>query len=107
MDIFFRETTVSVTDATGRGAALFRDAEQGQDIVVSRHGRPVAAVVGVERLEALRSLEADVRSASVALTRLLSDDGIRHDLDDVIVQLGFDRAELEAELEADVAAARD
>lgn len=102
-----REQSLSVTAAASKGAALFRDAEGGHDIIVARRGRPVAAVVGIDRLDALRHLEADLRSASVALTRLLTDDGVRHSLDEVINRLGFDRTELEAELDADIAAGRD
>ncbi|WP_203337605.1 type II toxin-antitoxin system prevent-host-death family antitoxin [Nocardioides limicola] len=96
---------LSVTDAAGRGAALFKDAED-HDVIVARRGRPVAAVVSMERLEAIRTLEADVRSASIALSRLLDDEGVRHSLDDVIAGMGFSRAELEAELDADIAAGR-
>lgn len=98
--------TLSVTDAAGRGAALFREAEE-HDVIVARRGHPVAAVVSVDRLETIRSLEADVRSASIALSRLLDDQGVRRSLDDVIAGLGFSRDELEGELEADLAAGRD
>ncbi|MFT4189423.1 MAG: type II toxin-antitoxin system prevent-host-death family antitoxin [Aeromicrobium sp.] len=107
MGLLEREHAVSVTEAAGRGAALFRDAEEGHDIIVARRGRPIAAVVGVDRLETLRRLEADLRSASVAVSRLLTDHGALLDLDDVIEHLGFDRADLEAELDADLAAGRD
>ena len=102
-----RETVMSVTEATGRGAALFRDVETGHDVVIARHGRPVAAVVSVDHLAAITSIESDLRSAAVVVSRLLADNGERHDLDDVISSFGYDRAELEAELDADLAAGRD
>lgn len=105
-DVLNPENTLSVTEAAGRGAALFRDAEHA-DFVVARRGTPVAAVVGIDRLAAIRSVEADVRSASVALSRLLDDDGTRHSLDEVIAEFGFSREDLEAELDADIAAGRD
>ena len=104
----FDTDVVSVTDAASRGVpGLVRDAEQGHDVVVARHGRPVAAVISIGRLERLRELEADLRSAALVLTRAMTDDGTRHELGDVIGDFGFDRAELEAELAADLAAGRE
>ncbi len=99
--------TVSVTDAAKRGvSAIVRAAGEGHDIVVERHGRAVAAVVGMQRLSELAELEADLRSTALVLTRLATDDGRRTDLDEVIAAFGFDRADLEAELDADLAAGR-
>lgn len=97
--------TVSVSEAAERGvSALVRAAGEGREIVVERHGRPVAAVVSVRRLAEVSELEADLRSAALVLTRLATDDGERSSLDEVITSLGFDRAALEAELDADLAA---
>jgi antitoxin (DNA-binding transcriptional repressor) of toxin-antitoxin stability system len=105
MGLVFDDTrTISVTDASARGVSgLLRDAEGGNDVIVQRHGRAVAAVVGMGRLTEIASLEADIRSAAVVLARAASDDGARTDLDDVIDALGFDRAQLEAELDAEAA----
>jgi antitoxin (DNA-binding transcriptional repressor) of toxin-antitoxin stability system len=102
MSIVFDSTrTISVTDASARGVSgLLRDAEGGTDVIVQRHGRAVAAVVGMDRLTELASLEADIRSAALVFARAADDDGARTDLDDVIEALGFDRAQLEAELDA-------
>lgn len=102
------ERTVSVTAATGRGVAgLVKDAEGGEDIIVERHGRAVAAVISVEHFEELHRLRADLTSAALVLARELSDTGARTDLDDAIEAFGFDRAELEAELDADLVAGRE
>lgn len=99
---------VTVTDAASRGVPrLVREAEQGHDVVVARRGRPVAAVISIGRLERLRDLEADLRSAALVLTRAMTDDGTRHELGDVIASFGFDRAGLEAELAADRVAGRE
>jgi antitoxin (DNA-binding transcriptional repressor) of toxin-antitoxin stability system len=99
--------TVSVTEASERGvSAIVRAAGEGHDIVVERHGQAIAAVVGMRRLDELSELEADLRSAALVLTRLATDDGRRTDLDDAIAAFGFDRTELEAELDADLAAGR-
>lgn len=101
------ERTLSVTAATGRGVAgLVKDAERGEDLIVERHGRAVAAVISVEHFDELHRVRADLIAASLVLARELSDSGNRTELDDVIASFGFDRAELEAELDADIAAGR-
>jgi hypothetical protein len=52
--------------------------------------------------ESTARLEADIRSAALVLERAVADDGDRTDLDDVIGALGFDRSQLQAELDAEV-----
>lgn len=102
------ERTLSVTAAAGRGVAgLVKDAEHGEDIIVERHGRPVAAVISVKHFDELHRVRADLTAASLVLARELSDTGNRTDLDDAIAAFGFDRADLEAELDADIAAGRE
>ncbi len=54
----------------------------------------------------LHRLRADLIAASLVLARELSDTGTRTDLDDAIAAFGFDRADLEAELDEDIAAGR-
>lgn len=102
------ERTLSVTAATGRGVAgLVKDAERGEDIIVERHGRAVAAVISVDHFEELQRVRADLTSAALILAREVTDTGNRTDLNDAIAAFGFDRAELEAELDADIAAGRE
>lgn len=97
------ERTLSVSAATGRGVAgLVRDAERGEDIIVERHGRPVAAVISVGHFDELNQVRADLHAAALVLARELTDTGSRTDLNDAITAFGFDRAELEAELEAEL-----
>ena len=99
---------MSVTAATGRGVAgLVKDAERGEDIIIERHGRAVAAVVSVEHFDELRLVRADLNAAALVLARELTDVGHRTDLNDAIEAFGFDRAELEAELAADLAVGRE
>lgn len=101
------ERTLSVTAATGRGVAgLVKDAERGEDIIVERHGRAVAAVISVEHFDELTRVRADLTSAALVLARELTDTGNRVALNDAITAFGFDRAELEAEVDADIAAGR-
>jgi prevent-host-death family protein len=100
--------TMSVSQATSRGVAgLLKDAEHGEAVIVARHGQPVAAVIGMARLQELRALESDLRDAMLILTRAATDPGTRTSLDEAIEAFGFSRADLEAELEADLAAGRD
>jgi len=95
--------TLSVTEAASRGVSkLVRSAEHGENIVVQRHGRPVAALVGMERLEQIKHIEQSLRESLLVLARLGTDTGERTDLDEVIERFGFDKAELEAELDSDL-----
>ena len=99
---------LSVTEASARGiAGLVRDAQQGHAVVVARHGRAVAAIVGIDRLRHLDELERDLRSACLVLSRVATDDGLRTPLDTALVRLGFTRDELTAELDRDLAAGRE
>jgi prevent-host-death family protein len=100
-------TSVSVTEAASRGVAgLIKEAEAGEDVIVARRGRPVAAVVSMRRLTQLRDLERDLRDVALILARVATDSGRRTDLDTAITAFGFDRAELEAELDEDRTAGR-
>lgn len=102
------QLTLSVTAATGRGVAgLVKDAERGEEIIVERHGRAVAAVISVDHLDELHRIREDLNAAALVLARELNDAGSRTDLSDAIEAFGFDRAELEAELDADLAAGRE
>ncbi|UYM05116.1 type II toxin-antitoxin system prevent-host-death family antitoxin [Solicola gregarius] len=93
------ERTLSVTAANGRGVAgLVKDAERGEDTIVERHGRAVAAVISVKHFDELQRFRDDLIAGSLILARELSDTGNRTDLDDAISAFGFDRAELDADL---------
>ena len=96
-----------MTEASARGvSALAAAAADGHATLLTRHNRPVAAVVSAARIESLATLERDVLSAALVLSRYLTDDGTRHGLDEVIKKFGFTRKELEAELDDDIAADR-
>ncbi len=95
--------TLSVSDASARGVAgLVKDAQEGRSIVVSRHGRPVAAVVAISRFDSIEELEDDLRSACLVLARAATDSGKRVEFDDLIGELGFDQAKLNSELDAEL-----
>ncbi|TQC44627.1 type II toxin-antitoxin system prevent-host-death family antitoxin [Rhodococcus sp. WS4] len=91
--------SLTVTEASNRGIArLVKDAENGENVVVSRHGTPVAAVVGVSRLDELQELERDLRDLALVLTRAATDTGGRTDLDSAIERYGFTREELVSDI---------
>ncbi|WTW95347.1 type II toxin-antitoxin system Phd/YefM family antitoxin [Streptomycetaceae bacterium NBC_01309] len=86
---------VSVTEAARRGVAgLVADAENGADLVVTRHHRPVAAVVGIGRLTELEEAAADLRDLALVLARTATDTGGRASLDDVLAAFGHTRESL-------------
>jgi prevent-host-death family protein len=87
----------SVTEATKRGVAgLVSDAEKGNTVVVTRHHKPVAAVVGIDRLKELDEAAADLRDLALVLARAADDSGRRTSLDDVLTAFGHTRESLAA-----------
>ena len=99
---------MTVTEATSRGVAgLLKDAEHGEAALVTRHGRPVAAVVSISRLEELSTLESELRDAALILTRIATDKGTRVSLDEAIAAFDYSRGALEEKLDTDLAAGRD
>jgi antitoxin (DNA-binding transcriptional repressor) of toxin-antitoxin stability system len=88
---------VTVTEATQRGVAgLVSDAERGTDFVVTRRQRPVAAVVGMDRLAELETAVEDLRDVALVLARMVTDNGRRTSLDDVLAAFGHTRESLAA-----------
>ncbi len=49
---------VSAAEAKARFAECLRSAEDGEPVVITRYGKPVAAIVSAEELERLRRLRA-------------------------------------------------
>jgi prevent-host-death family protein len=87
---------ISVTDAGKVGvSALVKAAERGEQRVLMKNNKPVAAVVGIEALERIEELEERLLDISLALTRLLTTGERRHSLDDVFDRFGFTREDLE------------
>ncbi len=80
---------LSVTEASRRGIArLVADAAHGSEVVIQRHGRPVAAIVGYERFTELEQLRDDLRDLALTIGRSATDDGRRTTLDDVVDAFG-------------------
>ena len=84
---------LGVTEASRRGIArLVADAAHGTEVVVERHGRPVAAIVGYEQFTELGQLRADLRDLALVIGRAVADDGRRTSLDTVVDAFGRARA---------------
>jgi prevent-host-death family protein len=88
---------MTVSEAAQRGVAgLVTEAEHGADVVVTRHRRPVAAVIAYHRLEELSQVAEDLRDLALVLARRATDSGNRTSLDDVIAAFGHTRESLAA-----------
>lgn len=85
-------------------SGLVASAEEGTPVALSRHGRVVAEVVSAEEMAMLREAKDSLLETALVMARFATDNGNRTELDDVIETLGFNRAELEAELDAEIAA---
>lgn len=95
MGILARQAEMTVSEATQRGVAgLVAEAEQGTDVVVTRHRRPVAAVVAYQRLEEISRTVEDLRDFALVLARQATDGGTRTSLDAVLQAYGHTRDSL-------------
>lgn len=99
--------TMSMSEASLAGvSALAGSAEAGEPVELSRHGRVVAEVVSAGELANLRRERDQLLEAVLVLSRVATDSGGRTDLDDALAAFGLDRHELEAELDAEIAAGK-
>jgi antitoxin (DNA-binding transcriptional repressor) of toxin-antitoxin stability system len=88
-----------IGEAASKGISrLAAEAESGHDYVLLRNSRPVAAVVGVDKLERLQRLESaeeDLRLLALALARFVTDKGQRVGFDAVLERFGLTEADLD------------
>jgi hypothetical protein len=87
---------ISVTEASGKLSRLVSEAADGRTFCVMKNNQFAAAIVGrdqLERLQALSDVEEDLRLWTIALVRTITDDGERHDLDEVAREFGVDLGE--------------
>ena len=95
MTLIDSNSLLSISEASQKGvSALIRAAEQGQDQVVLRNNKPVAAVVSMRRLEEEQQLREDLADVTMLAARMLTTDGTVSSLDEVLAQFGFTRHEL-------------
>lgn len=86
---------ISISEANKIGiSALVKAAEHGEQRVLVRSGKPVAAVIGIDALQRAEELEERLLDVSLGLTRLLTASERRHSLEDVLDRFGFTREEL-------------
>lgn len=57
---------LAVAEAKARFAECLRDAEEGRSVLISRHGKPVAAMVSVSDFEQIGRLRAAGPEAGLA-----------------------------------------
>lgn len=90
-------TRISIADAQGLGVdALVGEVENGQEFVIFRDDKPIAVVVSGERFEVWQELQDDLIDITLVAARILTGDGRRYSLDEVIEHFGYTREELEA-----------
>ena len=86
---------LSISDASKLGVSgLVREAEAGHEQVLLRNNKPVAAIVGIRRLEQLQQLQEDPRDLSLAVARMLTTASRRRSLDEVLAEFGCTREQL-------------
>jgi prevent-host-death family protein len=90
------DNLISISEANRLGVSgLVREAEEGRDQVVLRNNKPVAAVVGMHRLEELQQLEDDLLDIALLTSRTMTTSDRRHSLDDVLNAFGYTREQLQ------------
>jgi len=95
MGILIHPEEMTVSEATRRGVAgLVSEAERGVDVVVTRHRRPVAAVIAYRRIEELSRAAEDLRDLALVLARQAGDNGSRTSFDAVLGAYGHTRDSL-------------
>ncbi|OKX79776.1 type II toxin-antitoxin system Phd/YefM family antitoxin [Corynebacterium glutamicum] len=91
--------TLGISDASRIGiSGLVQTVESGESISVAKQGRVVAQLLPAQKSQRLREEQDDLMDAVLVLSRMLSDDGMRIELQEVIELLGFDVSELESEI---------
>lgn len=91
--------TLGISDASRIGiSGLVQTVESGESISIAKQGRVVAQLLPAQESQRLREEQDDLMDAVLVLSRMLSDDGTRIELQKVIELLGFDVSELESEI---------
>ncbi|MFT3899740.1 MAG: type II toxin-antitoxin system Phd/YefM family antitoxin [Gordonia sp. (in: high G+C Gram-positive bacteria)] len=85
-----RHTSVPVAEFRANlGDAISRSAYAGERIVITKHGKPAAALISADDLEYLEELEASADVAALKEARA-NDDGVRYSAAEVHASLGLD-----------------
>jgi prevent-host-death family protein len=90
-----RANLISMAEARVLGVSgLVQAAEEGNEQVVTRNAKPVAAVISIKRLAPLQQIEEDILDVTLASARMLTTGPHRHSLDEVLAQFGYTREQL-------------
>ncbi|MGI8427385.1 MAG: prevent-host-death family protein [Actinomycetota bacterium] len=90
------ENFLSVTEANRRGISkLVSEAQGGSEFVIGRNSVPAAAIIGIERLSDIQRLEEDLSDLVLATARVLTDEGRRTSLDEVLSMFELTRSDLD------------
>jgi prevent-host-death family protein len=84
---------IGITELGNETARVVNGVVAGQNYLVMRNNKPVAAVVSPELMDRLQELdeqEEDLRLLCLTVARVITDNGTRHNLRDVIAELGID-----------------
>jgi prevent-host-death family protein len=88
--------SISFSEATTRGlTALVRAAEEGQDQIITRDGKPVVVITDAESLERRQALEEDLVDLTLAASRMVTTGPERYVLDEVLRWFGYSRQDFE------------
>lgn len=92
---------VSVTELSRNVSKFVNEASEGQPKVILKNNKVAAVIVSAEdvkRIDAADELAEDLQLWALALARSATDSGERHELDDVIAELGIDLDEDDGEV---------
>ena len=68
---------VSIADARNQLTRLLREVEQGEVVQVTRHGRPVAALIPIAEYRRLREGQPSLASAAAAFREKVGREGLK------------------------------
>jgi prevent-host-death family protein len=93
---------VSMTELSRNVSKFINEAAEGEPKVILKNNKVAAVIVSAEhvrRIDAVDELAEDLQLWALGLARWATDSGERHDLDDVIADLGIDLDEDDDEVE--------
>jgi antitoxin StbD len=88
------ENLISITELSKNTSKIISAAaDDGEPRVILKNNKVAAVIVSaddIERISAVDELAEDLQLWAAALARTATDSGERHDLDDVLAELGID-----------------
>lgn len=84
---------VSMTDLSRNASKIINEAAAGEPQIILKNNKVAAVIVSPDdarRISSANELAEDLQLWALALVRAATDSGERHNLDDVITELGID-----------------